>query len=117
MSYNCDSIDIVAGSLSISRGKLAALAIEADDRPEDCILEECEGPAEEILEPKVISWCGEGSGFTWKTFLTVIAAFSGSADLVCCFEGGDSYEGLRVRDGKVTRHKVVMALGEPERPE
>lgn len=36
-------------------------------------------------------------------------------DLVICWEGGDSYTGLRVVDGKVTRHKVVMGLGEEEK--
>ena len=36
----------------------------------------------------------------------------GSADIVYTWERGEYFTGVRVVDGVVTRHEVVMALGD-----
>lgn len=61
--------------------------------------------------PKRIDWQGEGSGHTFDMLLAALKFFRGSADLVLCWEGGDSFSGLRVKDGRVTQHEVIMTLG------
>ena len=56
-----------------------------------------------------------GSGSSYDTLIeTVLPAFEGEADLVLTWEDGDSFTGLRLRDRVVTKHKVVMTLGEEE---
>ena len=60
-------------------------------------------------------WYGEGSGTLWDTLITkVLPKTRGTADLIYCWEGGDSYTGIRVQDGKVTEHEVVQSLGNPK---
>jgi hypothetical protein len=66
-------------------------------------------------------WGGEGSGWATQsthgksTLEKILAKTKGDADIVLTWEGGDSHSGVRVRDGKITWHEVVMALGEEEK--
>ena len=54
-------------------------------------------------------WSGHGYEVLKKEFLPY---FKGSADIIFTWEGGNSHSGLRVVDGKVTEHEVIMALGD-----
>jgi len=119
VSYNADTIDIVASDgLSIDEDGWLKLrrSVKREDRPELCVLDEDSDDfvfSNSKMFPKFMRWTGEGSGYSWDTFISkVLPAFDGSCDLVVCFEGGDSYQGIRLRDHKVTIHKVLMILGE-----
>jgi hypothetical protein len=57
-------------------------------------------------------WNGERSGSSFEALLEVLASFEGEIDLVLIWEGGDSIDGLRLRNHKVTRHRVLCSLGE-----
>jgi len=120
VSYNVDHVEIVASNrFCIPRDSIAILRklVTDDDLPEICFLDEIDDErffsedTEEILHPKHLSWCGSGSGWSVKTLETLLSHFSGSVDLVLTWEGGDSFSGLRLVDGKVTRHDVLMSLG------
>lgn len=109
MSYNIDAIDYIGDGqlrLSLDAQRHARQIIRQDDRPEDCFLSDDSGTLGRI------AWDGDGSGNTFKHLLRALSYTMGHAELVVCWEGGDSYTGLRVRDGVVTEHKVVFALGE-----
>jgi hypothetical protein len=116
MSYNVDTIDIVASAgFRVSIDALAAIHKEIEAVPEGNLFDQAEDDnAQEFWEPDgVIWWYGEGSGHSFDAFVErVLPIFDGSADLIVCWEGGDSYSGLRLRDHKVTKHEVVMKLGE-----
>lgn len=112
MAYNIDSIDYISGSLSLSPGMRTRLLGElGDERPEGCFLDEARcWQGQRLRWPW---WHGVWSGHCWDSLKRVLAAMDGAADFVVCWEGGDSYTGLRVVDGTVTEHEVVHALGEP----
>lgn len=127
MSHNVDSIEI----LSQDNFRLPVEFIEAlrreigDDFPESHLLYEGTDARQNThFEDRdsyryfrFIWWSGDGSGHTWEKFTNIVLPkFKGSADLLVCWEGGDSYSGLRVHDGKVAHHRVVMTLGEEEKP-
>lgn len=65
-----------------------------------------------LFQPGAFWFHGEGSGWAFDALRDVILPrFTGRADIVICWEGGDSYTGLRVVEGKVTAHEVIRALG------
>lgn len=64
----------------------------------------------------VFEWQGEGSGPTYETLKTVLAAFHGEADLLLTWCGGHSHSGLRLRDHAVTEHFVTMKLVQEHTP-
>lgn len=116
MSYNIDTIDIIGGTgLFIARSALDAFNATAD-APEawegDYGTMPCEAPG--LLRFTTIPWHGEGSGRSLDSLIALLGQTYGSADLLLCWEGGDSYGGLRVINGIVTRHKIVMLLGDGE---
>ena len=121
MSYNIDHVEIVASDgFCISRPQLEALrdSTPEDKQPESSFLDESfEKHCDEfrgMLFPKCFWWTGEGSGYTADSLPGLLAKFSGSCDLVITWEGGDSHSGLRLRNGVVTKHKVVLGLGDEE---
>jgi hypothetical protein len=133
MSYNISGIEIVASNgFCITREAWERIGEALDEQellPEGHIFDDDwfvagfdgkpgakETDAGEIF-PKTFWWHGEGSGGCFDALVAdLLPAFKGSADLVVIWEGGDSFSGLRVKDGLVVRHKVVMQLGEPEGP-
>lgn len=62
------------------------------------------------------AWSGIGSGNNFEHLIEYfLPHFKGEAHLVFIWEGGNMGEdGVRVKDGKVTFHDIVKALG-PER--
>lgn len=58
-----------------------------------------------------ISWCGEFSGHSYDLFIErVLPKIEGKMELFVLWEGGESIEGLRVENGKVTEHEVKFSL-------
>lgn len=135
MSYNIDTAAFSGEStLTIGGADVRDIAERfADDLPESCfirrILRNTRGrnmgvdvpglrldDATEYPIEAVEFWRGEWSGHSFDTLVNdILPVTSGAADIVLTWEGGDSFSGLRVRDGKVTRHKAVMVLGEEEK--
>jgi hypothetical protein len=121
MSYNIDSIEIIASDgFRISRAKYDELkeAFEDSEKlPESSCFDDdwvtvCTKEVGDHIYPKHFWWQGEFSGRTHETLYDeVLPQFEGEADLVLIWEGGDGINGLRLRDGKVTEHEVVQTLG------
>jgi hypothetical protein len=114
MSYNIDSIETLSGSLEIHASDLAV-----DQRewpPEDNFIEDVQRQSGDgpfgWLPIKRLAWSGEGSGSTEPLLKTLLSKTRGSAEFILCWEGGDSFSGLRVIDGVVTEHEVIQTLGE-----
>lgn len=118
MSYNIDSIDILASDgFCIPRPKLEALRKELGDEVPECsvvsehFINDCE-EFRGMLFPKRFEWSGEWSGNSFDVLRDrVLPAFLGSVDLAITWEGGDSHSGLRLVNGVVTEHEMTMALG------
>ena len=70
-----------------------------------------------VFEIKHIGWTGENA--QWLEHLKTALSFTqGIADILQVWEGGKSVEpftGLRVNDGEVTAHDVVIQLGNADR--
>jgi hypothetical protein len=132
VSHNPDTEDVIVNEgLRIRGDALAALMAEVgDDLPEGCFLHDLPLPgkthnkhvfpkkpvppwspdAEYLIEHP--HWYGEGSGSRWDTLIKkVLPRTLGRADIIYCWEGGEWYTGIRVRDGVVTEHEVVRTLG------
>lgn len=118
MSYNIDSCEIISSNGFRVHKEKADAAIDkvGSDGPEACPFEVLDFGEDGYAE--IASWhfYGEGSGRAFRdgSFATFAEATEGDADIVLTWEGGDSHSGVRVKDGKVTFHKVVLALGEAE---
>lgn len=113
MSYNIDSIDIIASDgFTIAPDALAKLHESLDgEHPEGWEPTGKHGVIMSIAANR-FPWRGECSGSMYDVLVgKVLVAFDGSADLVVCWEGGNSYTGLRVSDHKVTEHEVEFRLG------
>jgi hypothetical protein len=110
MSYNIDSIEVIYSQGFSIGPRYEELAEKyAGEAPETNVF------YDDWNINRGFWWSGEGSGSSYDVMLDVLSSFNGEADLVLTWEGGDSFEGLRLRDHKVTKHKVVMTLGEEVR--
>lgn len=110
MSYNIDDISYIGENrLSITSESMAEAVDSIDEEhcPEICFLDEIDSG---VIESNI--WSGEGSGRSFKYFLEALSFTDGSAELVVTHEGGDSFIGIRVVEGTVTTHEVVMTLGD-----
>lgn len=58
-----------------------------------------------------LSWSGTWSGHSYDLLKDLLSRTLGAADVIYTWEGGDSFSGLRVRDGVVTDHEVIRTLG------
>lgn len=136
MSYNIDSVDTISGQLFLTPAAALALKIKIGESelPESNILDDSGflGEGDEG-EPQLdddyygedkentpvavkVSWSGTYSGRSYEHLVEkVLPATTGSADLIFYWEGGDSFSGLRVVEGVVTKHEVVMTLGDEEK--
>ncbi len=125
MSYNIDSIEIVhRHSFCISKNRYDHLkaVTDSDEIPTSSIFEDdwvaqctdlvLEGKLGLNIYPRVWWWSGEWSGHTLDSLKETLGYFDGEADLVLTWEGGDCHSGLRLREGVVTEHEVVMRLGD-----
>lgn len=138
MSYNIDSVTILSSSeLRILRIEVARLREDLKGNLPEChFLDEivdvwtcscakqtqtmsanfCSNCGAMLSDKEVtldgLQWCGSGSGHTFEEFKTALRSVRGRADLLLVWEGGDSMTGLRVEDGRVTEHDVLVSLGE-----
>jgi hypothetical protein len=118
VSYNIDSTEIIyRKGFSIASADFHKLQEQFENEgPEISILncvEDCLKPGEEgRLNVEEFWWTGSGSGRTYELLKQILAKFDGEADIVLTWEGGDSFDGLRLRDHKVTCHEVIMQFGE-----
>lgn len=123
MSYNIDSVEVISGGDMRMRAadvrRLAPKMRDANQLPElDPFFEAglinkanaaVDFPGAEVKVEK-LWWSGLGSGATFEHFKTVLSALRGRVDLLITWEGGDSFTGLRVIDGKVTEMDVEFVL-------
>ena len=110
MAYNIDSIDIVDGALFTTAETVSAFTADIEARggylPESW--EEIElGEGGVILS---IPWYGECSGSSEELLHVFLGLTKGTAALLLCWEGGDSYTGLLVEDGQVDEGEVVQSV-------
>lgn len=113
MSYACTGADYLRGKLFIDRETGIQLLDEmSDDLPESNLLDfVTEGPLG-LVEIKSPTWCHTGSNRNFPDdYIKVLRKTTGHADIMLTWEGGDRFSGFRVRDGVVTQHEVVQALG------
>ena len=111
MSYNIDNVCYLSGKLFIRAGTLNRLWREHYNHlPEDCFLTDLDGEDGEVLVIECPTWRAESSGASFDLFQQVLSQTTGEADILVCWEGGDKYTGLRVRDGKVEEKGVRMVL-------
>lgn len=133
MSYNCDSILSLEGTLVLAKADFDRLLKKyCHELPEQCFLVEQEGRFDDDAEEDEVlvfdgigaslTWCGEGSGYSYvDVFLKeVVPCLKGKADFVLTWEGGDSITGLRIKDGKAVEmdvaHKLVPKKERKRRP-
>lgn len=119
MSYNVDSIEVLKCAAKMAAKdvrRLAKLDLAESNFLEDLADVEPDADGFVAINPKKFWWSGEGSGSTWgDAFIAKIAPkIVGTLEAVVTWEGGDSFTGLRIRNGKVTEPKVIMALAEEE---
>lgn len=122
MSYNIDSIDIVSGELQITPLALLRFAREVEADPDGYLPEGMSDALHVAVDGgrdrgfmdgcKIvrIPWYGEGSGNTELRLRDFLGRCDGTAALLLCWEGGDSYTGLIVSDGEVTDGDVVQTV-------
>ena len=115
MSYNIDTITIVSGELQITPAGLLRFAREAEaaegDLPES--MTDWFNRPEEYLDGcrlKGVPWWGEWSGTGELTLREFLRRCDGEAALLLCWEGGDKFTGLLVKDGVVTEGRVVQTV-------
>jgi hypothetical protein len=120
MSYNIDNIEIRGSSLTITEVNWRKWQARRDDLPEGNLPIEYfeEGMFENGKAPITDKfwWFGEFSGTSFHngTFAEFVADLEGSADLILFWEGGDTVEGVKIRDGKAYLAPAILTLGEPE---
>jgi len=117
MSYNITGSKIVKASKDfyITKAKLEELRAqygEDECLPESNFLdpgwERHQIVKGDKVYPKYLWW--SGTGYAEDLLKKILPAFNGSVDLVLIWEGGDSISGLRLKDGKVTKHEVGYVL-------
>ena len=113
MSYNCHAEYLGDGRLTIDQATL--------DEFEERHTAECSIVNEQShclralddgrLEIVQFWWSGEGSGRGTEVLeKEILPRTKGTADILFTWEGGDSFSGLRVIDGRVIECDVVQAL-------
>lgn len=116
MSNNISHIRYIRGQLYIDAEKAKAFdEAENENLPEQHFCESRNFRGKEGLVPlKNVFWCGEFSGHSNRDglFAKALTLTIGEADLLLVFEGGDSFAGLRVIDGKVEKYGVKFSLDE-----
>ena len=111
MSYNVSNMATISGGLTISPENRDRLISEFTDLPGWSFIEELDKVCN-IGQPFKPIWHDEGSGRLFDIFTECLEFTEGSTEIVVTWESGDEFEGIRVVGGVVTRHKVVMTLGE-----
>ena len=113
MSYNVTAIDIVSGELRITAAASASVLARAGDDLCETMSDYRGWRRFYVLRDDTvrrIPFGGEWSGRCVPTLISFLEACTGTAELVLCWEGGDSYTGYKVADGVVTEGDVVLTV-------
>lgn len=114
MSTNITATEVLGESTLTLTGKQVAEFRKLRDLPEihpfEDLPKRLQADKDYDLDPK---WQSTWSGNSFDVLKErILPATRGSADIVYTWEGGEFHTGIRVRDGVVTEHEVVFALGE-----
>ena len=120
VSYNIDSTTVICCEAKMKATDVARLLRKhADDLPESHFLDEMADKSDDdgfVAVDKRFWWSGEGSGNAFDFLVKKVAPLIvGMVEVIFTWEGGRSHSGLRIVDGKVTKHEVVMTLGKEEK--
>jgi hypothetical protein len=115
MSCNIDNIDIVSGELQITPAGLLRFAREYGTSKHTLP----ESMTDWFNKPELylngcrlirVPWWGEWSGTGESILHDFLSRCDGEAALLLCWEGGENYTGLIVRDGDVIEGEVVQTV-------
>lgn len=119
LSYNIDEIKVISGQLFI-HDKVAKKLLKKhkNELPEMHFLENSDMEFTKLSEPDAngmmkiddLLWGGEGSGSTFDTLMDILENTKGEAEILIIWEGGDSIQGFRIKDGEVTEKKVKITM-------
>ena len=118
MSHNVHNAKTLSCSLRMSPASIRKWAERWKQLPEGIAgdmenLEESleDSPEGEDLPLDAFRWDGENSGRTYPELLVeFVADLKGEADVILVWD--ERHTALRIKDGAVTEHEVVMAIGE-----
>ena len=108
MAYNISSTEIIEGELFATRAAMDVMLATIEEPAECCFLEEQHKGSDNKLDH--VWWHGEWSGNSYEDFRRALTCTTGSAKIVVCWEGGDSYSGLVVEGGQVYEGEVVQTV-------
>ena len=116
MSYKITSCKYIGpGLLTIEDIALARAMIELDGKtPEGSFIDDTmklRPLTPGLFEITHIDWQGENATDI-ENLRDALSHTQGMADVLLIWEGGDNITGLRVNDGEVVAHEVVIHLGE-----
>ena len=113
MSYNIDTVHILSGKLSIKTSDVRKLLKKYEEvLPEDCFLSDLDDEGK-VVDIRSLAWQGTGSGNSFEIFEKfVVPCLIGKAVVQFIWEGGDSTEVIRIRDGKMTQGRMVPVFDE-----
>jgi len=116
MSYNISSWHSLTNTLKIDRSKISeALAIVEDVEDSSLfVLRQFAftlGDAVAVGADLIRCECS-GNAYGDGAIEKLASMLHGTLEAVIVWEDGDSFTGIRIADGKVTTHEVVMSLGE-----
>ena len=113
MAYNISSIKIIDGGPLVMSEAAHQRYSKHPEGPCDALVHGA-SPAPGLpgfVKLYRIEWHGGGPDRSAPLLREALSHTMGSADLLLCWERGDDYTGLRVRDGVVVEHAVRPPLG------
>lgn len=118
MSYNVDSVDCLKIDAQMFAKDIRDLITELSKTdfgiPEVCFLEELNIDGVPDTTPVKLNnlwWYGSGSGRSFENLINKVGPkIFGHVEAVFTWEGGDSFGGLIIDDGKVTKCDVKHIL-------
>ncbi len=116
MSYQITATKVLIMSAQMFAKDVRELLIElkGDGRPECSFFDEMKVDGVPDTTPISLPnfwWYGEGSGNSYETLkLKIAPRIIGHIQVVFIWEGGDSFSGLDINDGKVTECEVELSL-------
>ncbi len=109
MGYYYTSAKVVAGELQITPAGIARFGREVKERPDG--FEDMIADPSGYLDGFRVRSIPSGDECSGDDYLReFLRRCDGEARVLVCWEGGDSYSGLIVKDGRVTEGRVVHTV-------